>query len=71
VDRSASTVLLPTCPLGRINENTKQPSSPVTNNRTPINTARDWVRSGSTSILVSCNAIPEAMRRITNRHPVT
>ncbi len=71
VDRSASTALLPACPLGRINENTKQPARPVIRMRAPISTARDWVRSGSTSILVSCRAIPEAIRRMTKRQPVT
>ncbi len=71
VDRSASTALLPAVPLGRISENTKQPTNPVIRMRTPISTARDWVRNGSTSIRVSCKAIPEAMRRITNRQPVT
>ena len=71
VDRSASTALLPTCPLGRINENTKQPAKPVARISTPISTARDCVRSGSTSILVSCKAIPDAIRRITKRQPVT
>lgn len=71
VDRSASTALLPTWPLGRMSENTKQPTKPVMKISTPIRTERDWVRNGSTSIRVSCNAIPEAMRRITNRQPVT
>lgn len=71
VDRSASTALVPAVPLGRISENTKQPASPVTSRTAPIATARDWVRSGSTSIRVSCSAIPEAMRRITNRQPLT
>ena len=71
VDRSASTALVPTVPLGRISENTKQPARPVASSTTPISTARDWVRSGSTSILVSCKAMPDAIRRITNRQPLT
>ncbi|CFS55402.1 Uncharacterised protein [Mycobacterium tuberculosis] len=29
------------------------------------------MRNGSTSMRVSCNAIPAAIRRITNRQPVT
>ena len=62
VDRSASTALVPADAFGRISENTKQPARPVTRMRPPISTARDWVRSGSTSILVSCRAIPEAIR---------
>ena len=37
----------------------------------PTSTARVCVRSGSTSILVSCSATPDAMRRMTNRHPDT
>ncbi|SKS23521.1 Uncharacterised protein [Mycobacteroides abscessus subsp. abscessus] len=37
----------------------------------PMPKARDWVRSGSTSIRASCSATPDAMRRMTNRHPVT
>ncbi|CFE41442.1 Uncharacterised protein [Mycobacterium tuberculosis] len=41
VDRSASTALLPACPLGRINENTKEPINPVITISTPISTARD------------------------------
>lgn len=41
VDRSASTALLPACPLGRINENTNEPINPVITISTPISTARD------------------------------
>ncbi|COX00561.1 Uncharacterised protein [Mycobacterium tuberculosis] len=33
--------LLPACPLGRINENTKEPINPVITISTPISTARD------------------------------
>ena len=71
VSRSASTASLPAAPDGRISENRKQPIRPVTRISAPTSTERDWVRSGSTSIRVSCNATPDAMRRMTNRQPDT
>ena len=71
VVRSARIASLPATPPGRISEKMKQPMIPVIRISTPITTARDWLRSGSTSMRVSCSATPDAMRRMTNRQPDT